>query len=308
MSSRSGARKDGSGPNLFQGAMSIQNSLICAFKSHRTLPKYGRREILMILGAIASQDPSHPASCLSIATSTRTSISVIHLAAEMFICKRLANETGGILNVPLSEPYLVQTLATYASLGISALSGSAPPSSGTSNARLLIMGFPTMKSDSTDVSSFSVSDEAVPYYTCPKCLHCLPEDASLPTNCPICRLMLVKSQQLSRSYSHLFPQPSLKLYTLDAPHTCYGCSSLLPASADVIPLPEAQPIMSFHSNIFQAPSSTAAGDATSTNAPNIPLTSQCYECQDCKSLFCGLCKEGISVHLHQCIGCLELGL
>jgi transcription initiation factor TFIIH subunit 2 len=305
LSNRSSTRNDGSGPNLYQGAMSIQNSLICAFKSHRTLPKYGRREILMILGAIASQDPSHPASCLTIAKSTRTSISVIHLAAEMFICKRLANETGGIVVVPLSEPHLIQSLDSYALEGISALTDSDKSSQTVSQARLLTMGFPEMSpilDNFCDISTIELPNEIETSFTCPKCLHRLTADAALPTNCPICRLMLVKSHQLARSYSHLFPQPSLSSFSLDIATQCYGCASYIPPTSETVPLVQAQPILSFHSNPFVGPSSASPAPSSPLN---YPIASQCYQCQDCQSIYCGLCKEGTLVHLHQCVGCME---
>jgi transcription initiation factor TFIIH subunit 2 len=253
----------------------------------------------MLLGAIASQDPSHPASCLSIAISTRTSISTIHLAAEMFICKRLSNETGGTLTVPLSENHLVHCLESYASSGPLPLEGAANTQHIQSQARLLIMGFPTM--DALSKENDSALIDVVPRFTCPRCLHCLATDTSLPTNCPICKLMLVKSQQLARSYSHLFPQPDLKPLTLESEFSCYGCTCAIPAASEIIPLPEAQPIMSFNTSVFQTPSAPSAPSSSS----NIPITSQCYQCQECQSIYCGLCKEGTLMHLHQCLGCLE---
>jgi transcription initiation factor TFIIH subunit 2 len=315
LSSRSGAKTEGKTYNLYQGSMSIQNALVCAFSSHRSLPRYGRREVLMVLGAMASLDPSHPASCLPLAVSSRTSISIIHIAAEIFICKRLASETGGMMAVPVAENHLVQLLDSYATQGPS-ISSEGTSDSVATNARLLIMGFPrfeeleAMERDGDDSNPDMFSD-IQPRYTCPRCLHCLPETTSLPTNCTICRLMLVKAQQLARSYSHLFPQPSLSPFIVpdDQRATCIGCFASLPPTSEVSP-PEPTQTSSSSNKPSTAGASSTANNPFGKNPlqATMPIVSpalSCYRCNSCESTFCGLCKEAIVGQLHQCIGCLE---
>lgn len=251
-------------------------------------------------------DPSHPVSSLSHAKATRASISTIHLAAEMFICKRLANETGGTLVVPLSENHLIANLDSYALQGPVGASSSSETDSLSSQARLLVMGFPQMDvvqkiEDEFDATS---TDAISTHYTCPRCLHCLPADAALPTNCTVCRLMLVKFSQLARSYAHLFPQPSLKLIHLDSPSTCHGCSSLIPLTPESAS--SSAPATNQAKTVFDFSAHTArVGSASSSMLHTTPPQELCYECEHCTHRFCGPCKEGIVLHLHQCIGCLE---
>lgn len=299
---RSGASAKPS--TLYQGSMSIQNALLVALKAQRGLPKYGRREILMILGGMASLDPSHPASCIPLAAASRTCISTFHLAAELYICKRIASETGGSLLVPLSENHLVAALDSYALDGPTPLT-SSPYSEDplSSQARLLVMGFPPMEplEPFNDLDSLSDLDPPSTHFTCPRCCHLLPSNAALPTNCPICRLMLVKFQQLARSYSHLFPQPSLKLHILETETNCHGCLHSIPPTSETAP-----PIEKASSSFGTFAGLTSHATSSSPNVTSsTPLQEQCYRCEECTSLFCGACKEGIVSHLHQCVGCIE---
>lgn len=292
---------------LYQGSASIQNALLVALKAQRSLPKYGRREILMVLGAMASLDPSHPASCIPLASATRTSISTFHLAAEMYICKRLATETGGTLLVPLSENHLVAAFDSYALQGPTPIAPS-PYSEDplSSQARILVMGFPLMEplEPYDELEHLNDPLPITTHFTCPRCDHLLPATAALPTNCPICRLMLVKFQQLARSYALLFPQPSFQSHTLESEHPCYGCHHYIPPTATDASAGEKSvaPTQSF---------GTLAGisslsNVASSSAPSSTLVQeQCFICDQCKSLYCGACKEGITAHLHQCVGCME---
>lgn len=304
------AHRNGS-PNkpstLYQGSASIQNALLVALKAQRGLPKYGRREILMVLGAMASLDPSHPASCIPLASATRTSISTIHLAAEMYICKRLATETGGALTVPLSENHLVGALDSYALQGPTPLAPS-PYSEDplSSQARILVMGFPLME-PLEPYDELEHLNDLLPvstHFTCPRCDHLLPATAALPTNCPICRLMLVKFQQLARSYALLFPQPSFQPHTLENEHPCHGCHHYIPPTAlDATSTEKSVPATQSFGTLSGL--SSLANAASSSASSSTPVQEQCFICNQCSSLYCGACKEGIAAHLHQCVGCME---
>lgn len=261
----------------------------------------------MVLGAMASLDPSHPASCIPLAAASRTSISTFHLAAELYICKRLATETGGALVVPLSENHLIAALDSYALEGPTPLAPS-PYSEDplSSQARILVMGFPEMEplEPYDELQHLADADSVPTHFTCPRCSHFLPETAALPTNCPICRLMLVKFQQLARSYALLFPQPVLKAHQLERESPCHGCHHSIPPS----PTSEVTGALA----ATQAPSfASLSGIASLANAsssgskPALPVQEQCFSCERCANLFCGACKEGIVLHLHQCVGCME---
>ena len=70
---------------------------------------------------------------------------------------------------------------------------------------LVQMGFPQKKHVAKDALIVGTGGE----YVCPRCSGRIDE---LPSQCPVCRLTLVSSPHLARSYHHLFPVPAFAEY------------------------------------------------------------------------------------------------
>lgn len=66
------------------------------YPSH--LPTHSSREILLVFGSLTTVDPGNIHDTLDTCIKNKIRISVVALAAEMKICKELADKTGGRLN------------------------------------------------------------------------------------------------------------------------------------------------------------------------------------------------------------------
>ena len=149
--------------------------------------------------------------------------SIIGLAAEVQVCRHLANETKGTYNVILEDCHyrdlLFQTIE--------------PPPAATAMASSLIkMGFPHQMSNDSNEESLTMcmchlenGDEGSKLtsngYICPQCYS---KYCELPVECKACGLTLVSAPHLARSYHHLFPATNYKEVPYSNQVTiCFGC-------------------------------------------------------------------------------------
>jgi transcription initiation factor TFIIH subunit 2 len=89
------------------GEFSLQNGLEVAGRSLGHQPRYGSREILIVCGALASTDPGHLLTeTLPRLKAANIRVSTIALAAEMHVCRKVVEETGGSLGVSLDKAHL----------------------------------------------------------------------------------------------------------------------------------------------------------------------------------------------------------
>jgi transcription initiation factor TFIIH subunit 2 len=102
--------------------------------------------------------------------------------------------------------------------------------------------------------------------------------AELPGACRVCRLTLVSSSHLARSYHHLFPVPPFDEMTGSAAHASASAASAPPAAACF-----------GCGDAFEQPS---GGDA----APRL-------RCPACVRDFCFACDAFVHEQLHNCPGC-----
>ena len=96
----------GTGPTT-GGEMSLQNGLEVAGRSLGHMPNYGSREIVLLVGALSTSDPGD-VLCETVPRlkQARIRVSCIALVAEMYVCKRIAEVTGGIMGVSLDGGHL----------------------------------------------------------------------------------------------------------------------------------------------------------------------------------------------------------
>ncbi|KAE8692965.1 protein arv1-like protein isoform X1 [Hibiscus syriacus] len=82
---------------------SLQNALdlVGGYLNH--IPSYGHREVLLLYSALSACDPGDIMETIQKYRKSKIRCSVIGLAAEMFICKHLCQETGGTYSVSLDE-------------------------------------------------------------------------------------------------------------------------------------------------------------------------------------------------------------
>ncbi|XP_014475198.1 PREDICTED: general transcription factor IIH subunit 2 isoform X4 [Dinoponera quadriceps] len=249
---------------MVTGEPSLQNSLELALKSLRLLPSHASKEILIIVGALTTCDPGDINDTIQNMKSDGIRCSVIGLAAELYICKRMANFTGGEHSVALDDKHYKEQLSSHID---------PPPAATRLDAALVKMGFPhhALHSTATDTSMTvcmchaESSDESVKLmsttgYLCPQCLskHC-----ELPVECKACGLTLVSAPHLARSYHYLFPVATFQEIASESNHSsCFGCQKILTEKDKKI-----------------------------------------YICEKCNQPFCLDCEIFIHESLHTCPGC-----
>lgn len=66
-----------------------------------------------MLGALTTCDPGNIHQTIEKLKDTRVRVSVIGLAAEVYVCKKLCTETGGSYHVALNESHFGELLMAH---------------------------------------------------------------------------------------------------------------------------------------------------------------------------------------------------
>uniref|UniRef100_A0A0E0DFZ5 Ssl1-like domain-containing protein n=1 Tax=Oryza meridionalis TaxID=40149 RepID=A0A0E0DFZ5_9ORYZ len=85
------------------GESSLQNALELVHGYLDQVPSYGHKEVLFLYSALNTCDPGDIMETIAKCKKSKIRCSVIGLAAEIFICKYLCEETGGSYTVALDE-------------------------------------------------------------------------------------------------------------------------------------------------------------------------------------------------------------
>lgn len=85
------------------GDASIQNAIDLARGYLTQIPTYGHRETMLIFSALSTCDPGDIMEAVQKCKEANIRCSVVGLAAEIYICKLLCEQTGGIYSVATSE-------------------------------------------------------------------------------------------------------------------------------------------------------------------------------------------------------------
>ncbi|KAJ3297191.1 hypothetical protein HDU76_006640, partial [Blyttiomyces sp. JEL0837] len=180
-----------------RGDPSIQNSLELARRSLMHIPAHGSRDILIIYGSLTTCDPGNIFDTISQLKSDNIRVSIVGLSAEMRICKKVAEDTGGIYSIVLNEANFREIMGQHV----------PPPALATEKVgtSLIEMGFPVTSHFEPPTLCASHRKPTHIGYICPRCGVAVCE---LPVDCPVCSLTLVSSTLLARSYHHLFPGPN----------------------------------------------------------------------------------------------------
>ena len=191
------------------GVFSLQNALEVAGRSLGHMPRYGSREVVVIMGALCSCDPGDVlADTLPKLKAAHVRVSTVALQAEVHVCRRLADETGGIMGVCLDRGHLADLILGQCT------PPPAKPDEGRHTCELVHMGFPSHRTDdvpslvhcagSSNASHHRGARLVRTAYVCPRCRA---KTSELPADCAVCGLKLVLAPHLARSFHHLFPVP-----------------------------------------------------------------------------------------------------
>lgn len=294
-----------------KGQPSLQNALDMARAALFHAPTHTTREVLILFGSLLSSDPGDIHATIAALVSSRITVTVIGLAAQVAICLTLATRTNPSL--PPSQTYNVALNEThYRDLLMRATTPPTTPHSSAeesgAKSSLLMMGFPSRIVDPSPTLCACHSRTTRGGYLCSRCTS---KVCSLPTQCPACGLTLILSTHLARSYHHLFPlsnwqEVSWASASGSGQKVCFGCQ---------IPFPEA-PAGQRRQSTYGGQDHDRISLATSRSQLHPPKTAHTshankdgvsesgrYECKNCERFFCIDCDVFAHEVVHNCPGC-----
>ncbi|KJE89964.1 general transcription factor IIH [Capsaspora owczarzaki ATCC 30864] len=255
------------------GEISLQNSLELARESLRLMPSHTSKEVLIIMGGLASCDPGDIFQTISLLELDNIHCSVIGLSAEVRICKYLAEKTKGVHNVIIDESHFRDMLFQHIT---------PPPASSRTEALLIRMGFPRQNLSKAATLCACHKLFRAGGYICPQCKA---KCCELPTTCAVCGLTLVSSPHLARSYHHLFPlAPFREVPLAHPPADANGLLAGLVANSTTLAL---------------HPSCRGCSKPTATMR-------SAFQCPTCCHVYCLDCDIFIHDTLHTCPSCVAL--
>jgi transcription initiation factor TFIIH subunit 2 len=218
------------------GEFSLQNGIEVAGRSLGYAPRYGSREIIVITSALATCDPGDIlAETLPRLLHSGIRVSTISLQAELHICTKLAEATGGLSGVCMDTRHLRDLVMGHAiPPPINSFeSGAGGDSTPQMICEFVTMGFPSREGGDvptlvhstgggTNDNAFAINPAAADDrrsnrlisfartgYVCPRCRS---RCSDLPSDCAVCGLRLILAPHLARTFHHLFPvRPFMEL-------------------------------------------------------------------------------------------------
>ncbi len=274
-----------------EGEPSLENVVRLALNILGSVPEYGTRELLIIYNSLKSRDPGNILETIMEAKNARLRVSVICTAAELYVCRKLAEDTGGSFGVAIDPLHLTELVMRQVE---------PPPeakSRGPLRTDFVYMGFPRRQVQSTPLLALEGhrSIYVTSSFICPRCnTRC----AELPSQCGVCRLQLISSAHIARSHHHLFPVPAFaetKVYLINGN------------------------VNSFESQNHNTLDNTTMENEIQDNTPVVRLSpeeARCYgclrnilsgglafSCPSCLHIYCVDCDLFIHDSLHNCPGC-----
>mmetsp|Transcript_56026 Transcript_56026/g.135578 ORF Transcript_56026/g.135578 Transcript_56026/m.135578 type:complete len:481 (-) Transcript_56026:5111-6553(-) len=305
------------------GEFSLQNGLDVAGRSLGHQPRHGSREIVILCSALSTCDPGHILTeTLPRLKAANIRVSTFALSAEMHICRKIGDETGGSMGVCMDKAHMRDWLMEQCV---------PPPAIRNdlleSGCEMVKMGFPSREKSDVPRIVHATHDTKVLHtiaYKCPQCTAMIQE---LPSDCVVCGLKLVLSPHLARSFHHLFPVPP---FTEVSPHGAKSDQDRMDEGYEVVSSTssssltkkarqqqqEGQPRIILDSKLRLSPSDEPTScfaclrqigtkSKATTDTEEEGEETLCFGCPNCKNVFCVNCDAFIHDSLHNCPGCLQ---
>jgi len=214
------------------GSFSLQNTLEVARTGLVSIPRYGSKEILVIMSSMSTTDPGDLMKTIQSIKNAKMKVDIIGLGAELYICRTLAKRTGGSYHIPTDENHFKELLMSH-----------IPPKPLSKSQKVerhwVHMGFPMKR---TAPYPTLCGCHKLFRYTGYKCPRCTTLCCDLPTACKTCGLTLISSPHLAKSYHHLFPVPMyVEMEVANTTIKCFGCFELVdPDTALLLKCPKCE--------------------------------------------------------------------
>lgn len=308
------------------GEFSLQNGLEVAGRSLGHQPKHGSREVVVITAALSTCDPGYILTdTLPKLKQAQIRVSSFALSAELHICRKLAEETGGTMGVCLDKAHFREWMQGQ----------SVPPPTLKDQVKelsceMIPMGFPVRVSSEIAESVHATREKTILARTAYVCPQCQAKNAELPVDCAVCGLKLVLASHLARSFHHLFPvstflesQMQTSSPKLDDPKAIMSAgvksaplkvsSGQTALKSDYLSRMNAELLISAaddDSCCFAClrPFAATAAEVISpsdTHQNGMDSESLRLQCPDCHNYFCIDCDAFLHETLHNCPGCLR---
>ena len=287
------------------GEFSLQNGLEVAGRSLGHQPRHGSREIVIVTAALSTCDPGFILTeTLPKLQQANVRVSCIALTAELYICHKVSESTGGTMGVCIDLQHFRDWLMAQCT---------PPPANHNKTdaergCEMIPMGFPSRTSQEVAELVHAGRQKTLLSRTAFTCPQCQGRNSELPTDCAVCGLKLVLAPHLARSFHHLFPVPSY----VEKPFTS-NTNSTIPIT---LPSPDlshpTKSILSEATKLFTPTNKlllTSRDDELSCHACLRPVVVDHteilrFQCPDCKNMYCVDCDAFIHNSLHNCPGCL----
>mmetsp|Transcript_17730 Transcript_17730/g.25019 ORF Transcript_17730/g.25019 Transcript_17730/m.25019 type:complete len:718 (+) Transcript_17730:18-2171(+) len=223
------------------GVWSFQNGLEVSGRSLGHMPRYGSREVVVLVGSLSTCDPADVlVETLPKLVHAKVRVSCVALSAEMSVCRKICERTGGVMGVALDGRHCADLIMGLTTPPPKINNDDLYQDNGSNDnnnhenhhheqdqqyCEFVQMGFPTRETEDIPTlihagagSSLgsgnhnnATKDTSMPRllfartgYICPRCHAKVSE---LPSDCAVCNLKLVLAPHLARSFHHLFPIP-----------------------------------------------------------------------------------------------------
>ena len=224
-----------------KGEPSVQSSLAVATAILGIEGKGGlanidsTKEILFIYGSLTTCDVDPIFKTLAKIKKSQIRVSIIGLAAKVFVFERIAEETNGDYFVPVSLEHLEDILHSFV----------IPPEKlKNQKTGLLPFGFAAIAESKTPAFDlFKFLDNAPDFdnppelpkyggYICPRCGSRV---FTIPCYCPVCKDFLIAPAYLKRTVIHLSPIPPFTPSPPGSGISCMGCNKAINGEPRVCP-------------------------------------------------------------------------
>ena len=283
-----------------KGVSSLQNAMKLAISALRHVPSYGHRELLIVYASMSTTDPGSIEDTIKDVIESKIRVSIVCLNAEIYVCSRIAKETGGSFAVAVDSKHLGDILREW----------TIPTPQLREQCSLqtdfVYMGFPRRVVDATPSYVF---DGKVPSLSCTAyvCPRCHTRAAEIPTQCSTCTLQLNSSSHIARSFHHIFPVPQYEEVAQNESGELYEPTESLvegkvlttvPGDRNPNPANEAAELSKIGAK--QTSMHICAGCSELVDSEPGAL----FKCGRCLNVFCMECDKFVHESLHNCPGCV----
>lgn len=291
------------------GEFSLQNGLEVAGRSLGHQPRHGSREIVVLAGALSTCDPGNILTeTLPRLKAAHIRVSALALVAELHVCRKLAEETGGVMGVCLDKAHFRDWL-----IGGQSVPPPANQQMQEMGCEMVQMGFPTRLSEDVPTLVHATRETKLLARTSYMCPQCKAKASGLPTDCSVCGLKLVLAPHLARSFHHLFPVPQFSDVPLQTILSLSTATAAVQKSGGqrhhVFAMDSKMVVESrdFDRCCFAClkmigtviPSVDKKGAKKKADEETLR-----FQCPDCRNVFCADCDAFLHETLHNCPGCL----